>query len=43
MSWLSRLTNALNPRRLNEDLQDEMADHLQRRTAALKEKGRPTP
>jgi hypothetical protein len=39
MSWLSRLKNALSPRRLDEDLADEMLDHLERRTAALKEKG----
>jgi predicted permease len=39
MSWLSRLTNALNPSRLDKDLADEMADHLQRRAAALGEKG----
>ncbi len=39
MSWFSRLTNALNPRRLDKDLAEEMADHLERRTAALNEKG----
>jgi hypothetical protein len=39
MSWLSRLTNALNPRRLDQDLADEIKDHLERRTAALGEKG----
>ncbi len=39
MSWLSRLTNALNPRRLDKDLGDEMADHLKRRAAALGQKG----
>jgi predicted permease len=39
MSWLSRLTNALNPRRLDKDLADEIADHLERRTDALGEKG----
>ncbi len=35
MSWLSRLKNALNPRRLDEDLGDEFRDHLERRAAAL--------
>jgi predicted permease len=39
MSWLSRLTNAFNPRRLDEDLADEMADHLERRAAALNKRG----
>jgi hypothetical protein len=40
MPWLSRLRNALNPRRLDGDLADEMADHIRRRAAALHEKGR---
>jgi predicted permease len=39
MSWLSRLRNAVNPRRLDDDLAEEMRDHLERRAAALKEKG----
>src|SRR3954465_5472381 len=39
MSWLSRLTNAFNPSRLDEDLADEMADHLERRAAALNKRG----
>src|SRR5947209_2828536 len=39
MSWLSRLTNALNPRRLDKDLAEEVADHLERRGAALRQKG----
>jgi hypothetical protein len=39
MSWLSRLKNALNPRQLDEDLAAEMADHCERRAAALGEKG----
>lgn len=38
MSWLSRLRNALNPRRLDEDLDEEIRDHLARRAAALEEK-----
>src|SRR5438552_1134250 len=39
MSWLSRLINAVNPRRLDEDLAEEMRDHLERRANALNEKG----
>lgn len=39
MSWLSRLTNALNPRQLDKDLADELADHIERRAAALNETG----
>jgi predicted permease len=39
MSWLSRFKNALNPRHLDEDLAAEIADHLERRAAALNEKG----
>jgi predicted permease len=39
MSWFSRLTNALNPRRLDDDLAEEMKDHLERRAAALEQKG----
>ena len=39
MSWFSRLVNALNTRRLDEDLAEEMTDHLERRAAALHEKG----
>jgi predicted permease len=39
MSWFSRLKNALHPRQLDEDLADEMRDHLDRRAAALGEKG----
>lgn len=39
MSWLSRLKNTLNSRRLDADLSDEMADHLARRAAALAQKG----
>jgi predicted permease len=38
MSWLSRLINAVNPRRLDEDLAEEMRDHVERRTASLREK-----
>jgi predicted permease len=39
MSWLSRLRNAVAPRRLDADLRDEMADHLARRTEALRREG----
>jgi predicted permease len=39
MSWFSRLKNALNPRPLDDDLAAEVADHLERRAAALGEKG----
>jgi predicted permease len=39
MSWLSRLRNAVNPRRLDEDLGEEMRDHLERRIAAFEESG----
>lgn len=41
MSWLSRLRNTVNPRRLDEDLADEMQDHRERRTAALQAQGLP--
>ncbi len=39
MSWFSRLRNALNPRRLDQDLAEEMADHLERRAAAIRAEG----
>jgi predicted permease len=39
MSWLTRLVNAVNPRRLDDDLAEEMRDHLERRVSELKEKG----
>src|SRR3984885_1142480 len=39
MSWLSRLINAVNPRRLDEDLAEEMRDHVERRAAALGKEG----
>src|ERR1035438_3508124 len=39
MSWITRLRNALNPRRLDEDLEDEIRDHLERRTSYLQEQG----
>lgn len=40
MSWFSRFRNALNPRRLDDDLDEEIRDHLARRAAALEEKTR---
>jgi len=39
MSWFSRLKNAVNSRRLEEDLVDEMRDHRKRREAALRATG----
>ncbi len=39
MSWYSRLRNAFAPRRLDEDLRDEMADHIELRSASLREEG----
>jgi predicted permease len=39
MSWFSRLRNAWNPRRLDEDLAEEMRDHLERRAADLRREG----
>ncbi|MBV9498661.1 MAG: ABC transporter permease [Acidobacteriaceae bacterium] len=39
MSWLSRLWNAVNPRQSDEDVAEEMRDHLERRIAGLKEAG----
>ncbi|MES1260775.1 MAG: ABC transporter permease, partial [Acidobacteriota bacterium] len=39
MSWIARLRNALNPRRLDEDLAEEFRDHLERRTSALQSEG----
>ena len=37
MSWLSKLKNAFVPRHLDEDLDEELRDHLERRTAQLSE------
>ncbi len=39
MSWLSRLKNALYPRRMDEDLAEEIRDHLERRAAFLRAEG----
>ncbi|HLK63291.1 MAG TPA: ABC transporter permease [Bryobacteraceae bacterium] len=39
MPWLTRLKNALNPHRLDDDLTDEIRDHLDRRAADLQSRG----
>lgn len=39
MSWFSRIKNALSPRRLDEDLTDEIRDHIERRIADLRGRG----
>ena len=39
MSWFSRLRNALHTRPLDEALEDEIRDHLERRAAAFREEG----
>src|SRR5882757_9971533 len=39
MSWFSRLRNALRPQRLEQDLSDEVRDHLERRAADWRERG----
>jgi predicted permease len=39
MSLFSRLRNAIRPKQLDSELLDEMSDHLERRAAALREKG----
>jgi predicted permease len=39
MSFFSRLRNALHPKRLDDELLDEMSDHLERRAADLRNKG----
>jgi hypothetical protein len=39
MSWLSRMKNALNPRRLDQELAEELSDHLERRIADLQKIG----
>jgi predicted permease len=39
MSWFSKLQNALHPQRLDEDLAEEMRDHLERRADAIKAHG----
>src|SRR5690349_15629008 len=39
MSFFSRLRNALRPARLDAELQEEIADHIARRAAALREEG----
>ncbi len=39
MSWFSRLKNALTPKQLDEELADEMRDHLERRAEGLTQRG----
>ena len=39
MSWFSRLKNAVDSRRLEQELADEMRDHRERRAARLEAKG----
>src|SRR5215212_3553356 len=39
MPWFSRLKNALHTRPLDASLDDEIQDHLERRTAALRAEG----
>ena len=39
MSWFSRFKNAWNPRRLDEDLAEELRDHMERRAADLQRRG----
>lgn len=39
MSWFSRFKNAWNPRRLDEDLAEEMRDHIERRATDLRRRG----
>jgi hypothetical protein len=39
MSWFSRLRNTLQPQRLDDELAEELHDHLERRAAALGEEG----
>jgi predicted permease len=39
MSFFSRLRNALHPKRLDNELLDEMSDHLERRAASLRDRG----
>ena len=39
MSWLSRIKNALSQRRPDEDLTDEIRDHIERRIADLRDRG----
>jgi predicted permease len=39
MSWFSRLRNAVRPRQLDDDLADEMRDHMERRAETLRAAG----
>jgi predicted permease len=40
VSWFSRFKNALDPHRLDEDLAQELRDHIERRAEDLKRRGR---
>src|SRR5258708_33378343 len=39
MSWYVRLRTAFAPKRLDDDLRDEMTDHIELRSASLREEG----
>src|SRR5438874_8932507 len=39
MSWFSRLRNTFHPRQMDEELAEEVRDHLERRAHALTELG----
>jgi predicted permease len=39
MSWFSRLRNALRPGRLDDDLEEEMREHIEQRIADLRQRG----
>lgn len=39
MSWFSRLKNTVRPRRIDDSLEEEIRDHLERRAAALRDTG----
>jgi predicted permease len=39
MSWFSRLRNVIRPQRLDEDLADEIQDHIERRAASMRANG----
>jgi predicted permease len=43
MSWLTKLKNVFNPKCLDQDLQDEMRDHLERRAAEFRGRDRLSP
>ena len=39
MSWVSKLKNAFRPRQLDDELLEEINDHIDRKTTALNEEG----